>query len=116
MLVAATSARRKPLVGTALAAIADTLYQLLSDQRRGDDYRQWRCPQSRWVLPEPLDLQRGAEGRGYRLWESEAKAASGRASRAKAVEVEREREAARMAELMQKLQESDLPPLAYRIN
>jgi hypothetical protein len=115
VLVATTSARRKPLMGTALAAIADTLYQVLSDQRRGEDYREWRCPQSRWVLPEALDLQRDAEGCGYRLCESEAKTASGRASRAKAVEIGREREAARMTELMQKLEESDLPPLAYRL-
>jgi hypothetical protein len=116
VLIATTSARRKPLTGTALAGIADTLYQLLGDQRRGEDYRQWHCPQSRWALPEALDLQRDDAGRGYRLCESEAKAASGRANRAKAVELEREREAARMAELMQRFEESDLPPLAYRLN
>ncbi len=67
VLVAYTTSSRRRLIGTALGQTADTIYSLTSDWRRDKSYRQWQCSQSRWALPEPLELQRDAKGGGYRL-------------------------------------------------
>ncbi len=74
VLVACTTSSRRRLLGSAQAQTVDTIYTLMSDHRRDEQYRQWRCLQSRWVLPEDLDLQRDERGRGYRLCQAEANA------------------------------------------
>ncbi len=72
VLVAVTAARRQRLTGTASAQAADSIYQLTSDQRRGEKYRQWHCWQSRWRLPEAVELQRQKSGRGYQLLQAKS--------------------------------------------
>ncbi len=106
VVVACTASSRRRLLGTAQAQTADTVYTLMSDYRRDAEYRQWRCLQSRWVLPADLDLQRDKGGRGYRLCQAETKTDNHIPSRVEAVDVRRGREVVRAKALGQ---ESDAP-------
>jgi hypothetical protein len=101
VIIATTSTSRHRLTGTARAQVADTIYQLQSDHRRGGDYRQWRCWQSRWALPEALDLHPDEAGRGYRLCEAELQASIYQSSPAKVTDVVKEHKPSRWEQLLQ---------------
>ena len=117
VIIATTSASRHRLTGTARAQVADTIYQLQSDHRRGDDYRQWRCWQSRWALPEALDLQPDEEGRGYRLCDAEPQAIRYQPSPANVAGFVKESEPARREEILQPFADRAMPhPLVYPLN
>ncbi len=97
VLVAFTASSRRRLLGTAQAQTVDTVYSLLSDRRRDEQYRQWRCLQSRWTLPADLDLQGDKAGRGYRLCQAEPKVSGRMPSHAIEFDEGRGRESVRAA-------------------
>ncbi len=79
VIVTQTTGKANRLRQTAIANLSDqvdTIYQLSSDARHGSDYRLLSCEQSRWDVPEAMNLRLEEAEQWYHLIPPEEAAAA----------------------------------------